>query len=60
MKSIQKALGHKDISTTMNIYADASEDGVRESVKSLEGIMFRRNAETDENKDDKKEADDNE
>lgn len=60
LKSIQKALGHKDISTTMNIYADASEDGVRESVKSLEGIMFRRNAETDENKDDKKEADDNE
>lgn len=66
MKSIQKALGHKDISTTMNIYADATTDGVTESVKSLEGIMFRRNVDTNEdkgvinNKDNKKEADEDE
>ncbi len=42
MKSIQKVLGHKDISTTMNTYADSTQDGVMESVKTLEGIMFRR------------------
>lgn len=42
LKSIQKILGHKDISTTMNIYADATEDGVAESMQALEGVMFRK------------------
>lgn len=49
MKSIQKVLGHKDISTTMNTYADSTPDGVIESVKNLEGIMFRRNGEDNKN-----------
>ena len=43
LKSIQKILGHKDISTTMNIYADATDDGVAESMQALEGVMFRKN-----------------
>ena len=42
LKSIQKILGHKDISTTMNTYADATEDGVNESMQSLAGVMFKR------------------
>ena len=62
MKSIQKVLGHKDISTTMNTYADSMEDGVIESVKTLEGIMFRKKDEDnkDNNETGIKEGEDNE
>ena len=42
LKSIQSILGHADISTTLNIYADATEDGIKESMGALEGVMFRR------------------
>ena len=41
LKAIQKILGHKDISTTLNIYADATEDGIKESMQALEGKMFK-------------------
>ena len=27
----------------MNIYADATDDGVAESMQALEGVMFRKN-----------------
>ena len=39
---IQNILGHADISTTLNVYADATKDGVKESMESLEGIMFKK------------------
>ena len=42
LKSIQNILGHADISTTLNVYADATKDGVKESMESLEGIMFKK------------------
>ena len=42
LKAIQAILGHKDISTTLNTYADATEDGVKESMQALEGVMFKR------------------
>jgi integrase len=42
LKAIQAILGHKDISTTLNTYADATEDGVQESMQALEGVMFKR------------------
>ena len=40
LKAIQKILGHADISTTLNVYADATEEGVNDSMKALEGVMF--------------------
>ncbi len=42
LKSIQNILGHSDISTTMNIYAEATEDGVEETMQSLEGVLFKK------------------
>lgn len=40
LKSIQTILGHKDISTTMNTYADATKEGINESIHVLDGLMF--------------------
>lgn len=37
LKVIQDIMGHSDISTTMNIYAEATESKKRESFKNLEG-----------------------
>ena len=41
LKAIQTILGHKDISTTMNTYADATKEGIDDSMNALEGIMFK-------------------
>ena len=40
LKAIQHILGHADITTTMNIYADATKDGVDKSMRAMEGVMF--------------------
>ncbi len=40
LKAIQSILGHADISTTLNIYADATQDGINKSMEALEGVMF--------------------
>jgi integrase len=37
IKVIQEIMGHSDISTTMNIYAEATESKKRESFENLEG-----------------------
>lgn len=37
LKVIQSVLGHKDIATTMNVYAEATKDKVKESFESLSG-----------------------
>lgn len=37
VKVVQEIMGHADISTTMNIYAEATEAKKREAVNSLEG-----------------------
>lgn len=37
IKIIQEIMGHSDISTTMNIYAEATESKKQESFKNLEG-----------------------
>ena len=37
IKVIQDIMGHSDISTTMNIYAEATENKKKESFKNLEG-----------------------
>ncbi|MCD8224774.1 MAG: tyrosine-type recombinase/integrase [Clostridiales bacterium] len=37
VKVIQEVMGHSDISTTMNVYAEATENAKKESFSSLEG-----------------------
>lgn len=37
LKTIQEIMGHADISITMKVYADATEESKRESFKNLEG-----------------------
>ena len=37
IKVIQEIMGHADISTTMNVYAEATEAKKRESFNNLEG-----------------------
>lgn len=37
IKVIQEIMGHSDISTTMNIYAEATESKKKEAINSLEG-----------------------
>ena len=37
IKMIQDIMGHADISTTMNIYAEATEEKKRQTMKNLEG-----------------------
>ena len=34
-------MGHADISTTLNVYADATEEGVNDSMKALEGVILK-------------------
>lgn len=37
IKAIQEIMGHSDIETTMNIYAEATDSAKRSAIKSLEG-----------------------
>ena len=37
VKMIQAIMGHADIATTMNIYADATEKKKKETMENLEG-----------------------
>jgi len=39
LKAIESILGHADISTTMNIYAEATKSGVHDSMKTLEDLL---------------------
>ena len=39
VKMIQSIMGHADISTTMNIYAEATEEKKRQTMENLEGKM---------------------
>ena len=39
IKIIQEIMGHADITTTMDIYNEATMDKKRESFSNLEGIM---------------------
>ena len=41
IKAAQAILGHADVSTTMNVYAEAMDDGVDESMKAMKGKLFR-------------------
>ena len=40
LKVIQSVMGHKDISTTMDIYAEATEEKKQEIMASLQGKIF--------------------
>ena len=40
LKVIQSVMGHKDIQTTMDIYADCTEDKKQEVIKNIEGKIF--------------------
>ena len=40
LKVIQSIMGHKDIQTTMDIYADCTEDKKKEVIKNIEGKIF--------------------
>ncbi len=37
MKVIQEIMGHADISTTMNVYSEATKEKKKESIFNLEG-----------------------
>ena len=39
LKAVESILGHADISTTMNIYAEATTSGVHDSMKALEDLL---------------------
>lgn len=41
LKAIQEIMGHADIETTMNVYADATAESKKQSMESLEGKIFR-------------------
>ena len=41
LKAIQEILGHKDISTTLNTYADATKEGINKSMQAMQGVMFK-------------------
>ena len=43
LKVIQDTLGHSDISTTLNIYADVTKEARMESAKQLEAF-YKKNA----------------
>ena len=40
LKVIQSVMGHKDIQTTMDIYADCTEDKKKEVIKNMEDKIF--------------------
>ena len=40
LKVIQSIMGHKDIQTTMDIYADCTEEKKQEVIKNIEGKIF--------------------
>ena len=40
LKVIQEIMGHKDIQTTMDIYAEATEEKKQEVVNSLQGKII--------------------
>ncbi len=40
LKVIQTVMGHKDIQTTMDIYADCTEEKKKEIIKTMEGKIF--------------------
>lgn len=40
LKVIQTVMGHKDIQTTMDIYADCTEEKKKEVVKNMENKIF--------------------
>ena len=40
LKVIQAVMGHKDIQTTMDIYADCTEDKKKEVIRNIEGKIF--------------------
>ena len=40
MKAVQYIMGHKDICTTLKYYAEPTDEGIRNSMSSLEGVMF--------------------
>jgi integrase len=40
LKVIQAVMGHKDIATTMNVYAEATKDKMKESFENLAGKIF--------------------
>ena len=42
LKVIQSVMGHKDIQTTMDIYADCTEDKKKEVIKTIEDKIFIR------------------
>ena len=41
LKAIQEIMGHADIETTMNIYADSTAESKQKSIESLEGKIFK-------------------
>lgn len=41
LKAIQEIMGHADIETTMNVYADATAESKKQSMESLEDKIFR-------------------
>ena len=40
LKVIQTVMGHKDIQTTMDIYADCTEDKKKEVIQKIENKIF--------------------
>lgn len=42
IKAIQSVLGHKDISTTLDIYADATRDLKRTEMEKFEDFMKKK------------------
>ena len=40
LKVIQTVMGHKDIQTTMDIYADCTEEKKQEVIKKMEDKIF--------------------
>lgn len=41
LKAIQEIMGHADIGTTMNIYADATDESKKQSMEKLDGKIFK-------------------
>lgn len=43
LKAIQEIMGHADIETTMNVYADATAESKKQSMECLDGKIFKPN-----------------